>query len=225
MACARRLSACGRGITARVASPRVLKPSEQRIIHFLLKLECAIVVRSSGLLRRFRRKRHAPLIGDFSLNAANVSSADAFLQLGLARITPTHDLNAAQVGELAREIGADKLEVVAYQHLPVFHTEHCVFCRFLSTGTSYKDCGHPCEKHQVALRDTNGREHPVMADVGCRNTVFGAQAQEASRHLDDWRLPASSTSGSNSSTSRARMSSGSAGPGRRRWTARSRRTS
>ena len=26
-----------------------------------------------------------------------------------------------------------------------------------------------------------------MADVGCRNTVFGAQAQEASRHLDDWR--------------------------------------
>ena len=26
-----------------------------------------------------------------------------------------------------------------------------------------------------------------MADVGCRNTVFGAEAQEASRHLDDWR--------------------------------------
>ena len=25
-----------------------------------------------------------------------------------------------------------------------------------------------------------------MADVGCRNTVFGAQAQEASRHLDAW---------------------------------------
>src|SRR6185436_2689323 len=38
------------GITARVASPRVLKPSEQRIVHFLLKLDCEIVVRSSGLL-------------------------------------------------------------------------------------------------------------------------------------------------------------------------------
>ena len=36
-------------------------------------------------------------------------------------------------------------------------------------------------------RDVHGREHPVMADVGCRNTVFGAQAQEASRHLEDWR--------------------------------------
>jgi putative protease len=38
----------------------------------------------------------------------------------------------------------------------------------------------------VALRDSNGRAHPVMADVGCRNTVFGAEAQEASRHLQTW---------------------------------------
>jgi putative protease len=39
----------------------------------------------------------------------------------------------------------------------------------------------------VALRDAVGREHPVMADVGCRNTVFGAEAQQAAMHLDDWR--------------------------------------
>ena len=25
-----------------------------------------------------------------------------------------------------------------------------------------------------------------MADVGCRNTVFGAEAQEASLHLESW---------------------------------------
>ncbi len=175
------------GITARVASPRVLKPSEQRIVHFLLKLDCEIVVRSSGLLHALQSEVHPPLIGDFSLNAANVLSADVFLKLDLTRLTPSYDLNAMQISELAHTIGADKLEVVAYHHLPVFHTEHCVFCRFLSTGTSYKDCGHPCETHRVALRDPNGREHPVMADVGCRNTVFGAEAQEASRHLDGWR--------------------------------------
>jgi putative protease len=175
------------GITARVASPRVLKPSEQRIIHFLLKLDCEIVVRSSGLLHALQNETHPALIGDFSLNAANVLSAGLFLQLDLTRLTPSYDLNAVQVSELAHAIGADKLEVVAYHHLPVFHTEHCVFCRFFSTGTSYKDCGHPCEKHRVALRDTNGREHPVMADVGCRNTVFGAEAQEGSRHLEQWR--------------------------------------
>jgi len=175
------------GITARVASPRILKPNEQRIIVFLLKLECQLVVRSSGLLDALQGQPHPPLIGDFSLNAANVLSAGALLRLGLMRLTPTHDLNAAQVAGLAQGIGGDKLEVVAYHHLPVFHTEHCVFCRFLSQGTSYKDCGQPCEQHRVALRDGNGRAHPVMADVGCRNTVFGAEAQEASRHLDEWR--------------------------------------
>lgn len=175
------------GIAVRVASPRVLKPNEQRIIHFLRKLGCPIVVRSSGLLHALRQEAHPALIGDFSLNIANQLTAEQFLHLGLTHITPTHDLNAAQITTLAHRIGAQYLEVIAYQHLPVFHTEHCVFCRFLSQGTSYKDCGHPCEQQRIALRDQSGRSHPVMADVGCRNTVFGAEAQEASRHLTEWR--------------------------------------
>jgi putative protease len=173
-------------ITARVASPRVLKPGESKILDFLLKLDCEILVRAGGMLSAMQGTKHPKLIGDFSLNAANLLSANILLNLGLNRLTPTHDLNADQIACLAKDLGSEKIEVVAYQHLPVFHTEHCVFCRFLSDGTSYKDCGHPCEKHRVALKDLNGRLHPVMADVGCRNTVFGAEAQEASLHLDKW---------------------------------------
>jgi len=174
------------GITARVASPRILKPGESRILNFLLSLDCQLLVRSTGILNELKDRDHPFLIGDFSLNAANSLSAAEYLKL-VARLTPTHDLNAAQVADLARDAGARNIEAIAYQHLPVFHTEHCVFCRFLSEGTSYKDCGRPCEKHRVALRDQTGRQHPVMADVGCRNTVFGAEAQEASAHLDLWQ--------------------------------------
>ncbi len=175
------------GITPRVASPRVLKPQEQRVVNFLLRLDCEIVVRSGGLLEALQGRHQYPLIGDFSLNVANQITADTYFKLGIHRITPTHDLNADQIAQLAASIGDDRFEVIAYHHLPVFHTEHCVFCRFLSTGTSYLDCGHPCEKHKVALRDMQGREHPVMADVGCRNTVFGAEAQVAARHMDQLR--------------------------------------
>lgn len=175
------------GVTARVASPRVLKPNEQRVVNFLLRLNCEIVVRSAGLLQALQQpdaELAVPkLIGDFSLNAANSIAARMFLDQGLARITPTHDLNAAQIAALVRDVGADRTEVVVFHHLPVFHTEHCVFCRFMSRGTSHLDCGHPCETHKLALRDAQGRAHPVMADVGCRNTVFGAQAQDASAHL------------------------------------------
>jgi U32 family peptidase len=173
------------GIEARVASPRILKPGEQRIADFLLRCEAPILVRSAGLLGALSSSG-VRLDGDFSLNAANAISTDLLLTMGLSRIAPTHDLNAAQIAALARGIDPSRLEAIAYHHLPVFHTEHCVFCRFLSTGTSYRDCGRPCEKHQVALRDPGGRPHPVMADVGCRNTVFGAEAQEASLHLAEW---------------------------------------
>ncbi|GGK13906.1 protease [Deinococcus malanensis] len=179
------------GIPVRVASPRILKPTEQNLQKFLLSLDAPILVRSGGLLEGLQgvtgSEGSVPeLTGDFSLNAANMLTARALLDLGLSRITPTHDLNAQQITELAGLVGPQVLEVIAYQHLPVFHTEHCVFSRFMSEGTDYTNCGHPCESHRVALRDERGVAHPVMADVGCRNTVFEGRPQVAASHLQDW---------------------------------------
>ena len=176
-------------IVARVASPRILKPSEQNIIRFLLSLDCEILVRSGGLLNDLLQEDIDPLrlIGDFSLNVANQKTVEVLKHKGLARITPTYDLNAQQIVDLAESIDPAGMEVIAFSHLPVFHTEHCVFCRFLSEGTDNTNCGHPCETHRIAVRDPQGREHPVMADVGCRNTVFGAEAQTDPEAVALWK--------------------------------------
>jgi putative protease len=71
--------------------------------------------------------------------------------------------------------------------MPMFHMEHCVFCVFLSEGTTYKDCGRPCEKHVVHLRDRVGQLHRLQADVGCRNTLFNGRAQTGARFYQNLR--------------------------------------
>ena len=192
------------GKRAVVATPRILKPSEERLWAFYLRLEAdALLVRSAGMLYRLRLFGGAgatvsdgpakgckvpPLHGDFSLNAANTLAAHDLLETGgLERLCLTHDLNAKQQVELAKELGvrAELLEVIVHTHLPIFHTEHCVFARFLSDGDSYVDCGHPCESAQVHLRSHDGQDHRVMADMGCRNTVFNAAAQSGACYVSE----------------------------------------
>lgn len=63
--------------------------------------------------------------------------------------------------------------------MPLFHMEHCVIAALLSEGRDYRTCGRPCEHHKLSLRDRAGMDHPVEADVGCRNTVFHARSQSA----------------------------------------------
>ena len=78
---------------------------------------------------------------------------------------------------------ARRFEAVIHQHMPMFHMEHCVFAHVLSDGTDYRTCGRPCERHRVDLNDRAGAAHPLLADVGCRNTVFNAAAQSAAEFV------------------------------------------
>ncbi|WP_028543994.1 U32 family peptidase [Paenibacillus taiwanensis] len=126
------------------------------------------------------------LIGDFSLNVANHKTVQLFAEAGLDRITPSYDLNIQQMVDMLRHADTSKLEIVIHQHLPMFHTEHCVYCTFLSEGTDYTNCGRPCEEHNVSLRDRIGMSHPVRVDEGCRNTVYNAIEQSGSEYLPNF---------------------------------------
>jgi putative protease len=98
-------------------------------------------------------------------------------------VTASYDLNFAQLEALLQAAPPEWFEVTIHQHIPMFHMEHCVFCAFLSNGTDYTNCGRPCDTHDLKLRDRVGAQHPVKADVGCRNTVFNALAQTGAEYV------------------------------------------
>jgi U32 family peptidase len=99
------------------------------------------------------------------------------------RMVPSYDLNWRQLVAMLGRFDPSRFECVIHQHIPMFHMEHCVFAHTLSNGKDYHDCGRPCETHQVDLRDRVGQPHPLIPDVGCRNTVFNAQAQSAAEYV------------------------------------------
>lgn len=168
-----------------LATPRIHMPGENGILKGMLKAEPdAILVRSLGALQYFtEQKIDLPLIGDFSLNIANHIAVDLFVERGLDRITPSYDLNIQQMVDLLAETNNETVEVVIHQHLPMFHTEHCVYCTFLSEGTDFTNCGRPCESHRVSLEDRIGMQHPVRVDIGCRNTVYNAIEQSGAEYI------------------------------------------
>jgi len=65
--------------------------------------------------------------------------------------------------------------------------EHCVFAAFLSKGTSFRDCGKPCEKHKVQLKDMYGNMHELKADQECRNTMFNSKSMSAASLVPNWQ--------------------------------------
>lgn len=168
------------------ATLRIIKPGEAPFARKLMEARPdAVLVRNLAAWEVLRKiDPDLPLIADYSLNVANHLTARLLMDNGLAALTPSYDLNIDQLCDMLSHSDPAWFEVTIHQHLPMFHMEHCVFCRFLSEGTDFTNCGRPCESHEIELRDRVGYSHPVKADAGCRNTVYNAVPQSASAYLD-----------------------------------------
>ena len=168
-----------------LATPRILKPRETG---FLKLIDNAapdgLLLRNLAALEYYKHSSNLMKVGDFSLNTANPITARLLLEnAGLDYLTVSYDLNVGQVLDLLRAAPPQWFELTIHQHMPMFHMEHCVYCAFLTTGKSHLDCGRPCDRHVVHLRDRVGQLHRLQADVGCRNTLFNGQAQTGARYF------------------------------------------
>ncbi|MCM3750307.1 U32 family peptidase [Paenibacillus pasadenensis] len=178
-----------------LATPRIHMPNENGYHANILRLQPdAVLVRNTGALYYYLRARmerpgepFPRLIGDFSLNIANHKAVELFREAGCDVLTPSYDLNIQQMVDLlGRTNEPEALEIVIHQHLPMFHTEHCVYCTFISEGTDFTNCGRPCEEHNISLQDRIGMSHPVRVDEGCRNTVYNAIEQSGAEYVKNF---------------------------------------
>jgi putative protease len=176
-----------------LATPRMQKPAEAPLMRRIARFGAeGLLVRNLGGLAYCSAEK-IPFVADWSLNAVNAWSVADLVERGACRVTAAYDIEAERLMELAEATRWSPLEVVVYQHLQLFHTEHCLFfsevCRaglpdlppvydtdeFLQRK---KNCGLACRKHDVRLRDRKGVEHPLRADACCRNTLFHGEAQD-----------------------------------------------
>ena len=186
-----------------LATPRIQKPGEE--VHFA-RIAAAqpdgILVRNLGGAA-FCDQRRIPFVADMPLNAVNQWTVAWLKELGARRVTAAYDSDRRRLAELAEAAPWAELEVVVYQHIPLFHTEHCIFDtevggrRNEARLTAEEEdrqaqrrtapCSFACMKHEVRLRDRLGVEHPLQSDAGCRNTLYHAQPQNLIDHVPELR--------------------------------------
>ena len=173
------------GVPIAIGTVRMQKPGEMGLLKVLNRHRPdAILARNLAAMEYFRESDF-DVFADFSLNVSNHRSAQWVREQGASRITASYDLNRDQLMDLVDSLPSSWIEVVIHQHMPMFHMEHCVFCSVMSPGTNKTNCGRPCDDHVVQLRDRVGAEHPLQADVACRNTLYNATAQSGAEITSD----------------------------------------
>ena len=134
-----------------LAMPRILMPGEESDLGRLAELAPDVVlVRNLGGLN-FLRSRFPglTLVGAGTLNVANEIAARVLLDSGLVRLTPSYDLNWTELAAMLGQISPVGWEIVLHQHMPLFHTRHCLFASNFSDGPEMR-------RLRLALRQPRG---------------------------------------------------------------------
>ena len=185
------------GMRVGLATPQVIHPGQEHLLDAIARAEPdAVLIRNLTALRYFRdRSPRTEKVGDFSLNVANELTAAVLTAQGLTRLTPGYDLNLTQIARLVARMPGCAFELIVHARVPMFVMAHCPAAAMRSndadtaaaradrqralqtSGNSCFDCGRPCIRHRYALRDRNGKDHPLRVDAAGRTTVFNATPQ------------------------------------------------
>ncbi len=104
------------------------------------------------------------LHGDFGITVFNSQTMKALKAMGLRTCTLSFEMTLQQIKELS--FGMDA-EMIVYGRLPLMLTENCLIVK--------RNGVHACHTGNVNLIDKTGRSYPLLAEKGCRTTLYNAE--------------------------------------------------
>jgi len=172
-------------------TPRVLMPGDEEgeVARIVACAPDAVLVRTLGMARALSAlAANCLLVGDSTLNVANDLAVAAVLAAGMRRWTPAFEIDARPGAASTAWPPTSTVELVIYEHVPLFHTRYCPLAAHLSDGPQCGECGWHCRSHAASLRDTAGARAAVWTDGQGHTTVFAAAPRWGGEARVSWRV-------------------------------------
>ena len=171
-----------RGVTLRLRTPTIVRPTERRAIQKWLDLGLPLLSGHLGLVAELSRAGR-DVIADYAVNCFNQHTAAELFRLGARRITLSVELTVEEMRDVSSPWTGRGFDVFLYGRPEGMTLEHCVLsAAFDRKATTCRDL---CvQKHtNVVLTDPSGYSFPVATDSACRNRLLHSRPVEGSEYL------------------------------------------
>ena len=171
-----------RGVTFRLRTPTIVRPSERRAIDRWLALETPVLSGHLGLVAELSRAGR-DVVADYGVNCFNQHTAAELFRLGARRVTVSIELTAEEIAAVVAPWSGLPFEVISYGRPEGMTIEHCVLsAAFDREPTTCRDL---CVRDHtdVRLTDPTGYEFAVATDSACRNRLLHSRPIESSEFL------------------------------------------
>jgi putative protease len=171
-----------RGVTLRLRTPTIVRPTERKTIGKWLDLGLPILSGHLGLVAELARAGR-DVVADYAVNCFNQHTAAEYFRLGASRIVLSVELTTEELAAVAAPWKGQGFDVVVYGRPEGMTIEHCVLsAAFDRVPTTCRDL---CvQKHPlVQLTDPAGYTFPVATDAACRNRLLHSRPIEGSEYL------------------------------------------
>ena len=176
-----------RGISLRLRTPTIVRPSERRRIAKWLDSGLPLLTGHLGLLAELAAAGR-DVVADYAVNVMNEHTAAQLFRLGARRIVLSVELTADEMAAVAAPWSGAGFDVFLYGRPEGMTIEHCVLsAAFDREPTTCRDL---CvQKHtNVTLTDPAGYDFAVATDSACRNRLLHSRPVEGSEYVPRlWR--------------------------------------